>query len=48
MIFADTETGFHPNIGLDEVIEIQKPFLARSNMSVADLYVFCVLFCHRY
>ncbi|KAJ3556345.1 hypothetical protein NM688_g2079 [Phlebia brevispora] len=35
VIFADTETGFPANIGLDEVIDIQKPFIQRSNMSVA-------------
>ncbi|PSR70888.1 hypothetical protein PHLCEN_2v13250 [Hermanssonia centrifuga] len=36
-IFSDIETQFQANIGLDEVIETQKPFLQRSNMSVADL-----------
>ncbi|PSR92239.1 hypothetical protein PHLCEN_2v4769 [Hermanssonia centrifuga] len=37
-IFADIETTFHANVGLDEVIETQKPFLQRSNMSVADFH----------
>lgn len=45
VIFADTETGFPANIGLDEVIAIQKPFLERSNMTVADLYVSDFSFC---
>ena len=36
-IFADIETGYHPNIGLDEIIQLQQPILARHNVSVADL-----------
>lgn len=36
-IFPEIETNFHPNIGLDEIIELQKPFIARHNISVADL-----------
>ncbi|THG95783.1 hypothetical protein EW026_g5933 [Hermanssonia centrifuga] len=39
-IFSDVETQFQANIGLDEVIETQKPFLQRSNMSVADFIQF--------
>ena len=38
-IFARTETAFHANIGLDEVVETQRPFLERSGMGVADLCV---------
>ena len=38
-IFPEVETAFHANIGLDEVVATQKPFLERSNMTVADLYV---------
>ncbi|KAJ3540323.1 hypothetical protein NM688_g6242 [Phlebia brevispora] len=40
VIFSEIETQFHANIGLDEVIAIQKPFLERSNMSVADFIQF--------
>ncbi|KAH9903093.1 heme peroxidase [Cubamyces lactineus] len=36
-IFADIETGYHTNVGLDEIIQLQKPILARHNVSVADL-----------
>ncbi|KAJ3010729.1 hypothetical protein NUW54_g2390 [Trametes sanguinea] len=39
-IFADIETNFHPNIGLDEIVELQKPFIARHNLSVADFIQF--------
>ena len=39
MIFSDIETAFHPNIGLDEVVESFRPFQQRSGMGVADLYV---------
>ena len=39
MIFSDIETGFHPNIGLDEVVATLKPFQEQSGMGVADLYV---------
>ncbi|KAI0672373.1 hypothetical protein C8Q78DRAFT_745366 [Trametes maxima] len=35
-IFSHIETGFHPNIGLDEVVEKQRPFLERHNIGVAD------------
>ncbi|KAL1948470.1 hypothetical protein VTO73DRAFT_12545 [Trametes versicolor] len=39
-IFPEIETNFHPNIGLDEIIELQKPFIARHNISVADFIQF--------
>ncbi|OJT14528.1 Ligninase C [Trametes pubescens] len=39
-IFSDIETAFHPNIGLDEIVELQKPFIARHNLSVADFIQF--------
>ncbi|KAI8996671.1 lignin peroxidase isozyme [Trametes punicea] len=39
-IFADIETNFHPNIGLDEIVELQKPFIQRHNLSVADFIQF--------
>ncbi|KAH9848090.1 heme peroxidase [Lenzites betulinus] len=36
--FSDIETAFHPNIGLDEIVALQKPFIARHDLSIADLY----------
>ena len=36
-IFSEIETAFHPNIGLDEIVALQKPFIARHNLSHADL-----------
>lgn len=38
-IFADIETKFHANVGLDEVVASQVPFLKRSNLTTADLSV---------
>ena len=37
--FAETETTFHANGGLDEIVALQKPIKARHNISAADLYV---------
>ena len=34
--FSDIETKFHPNIGLDEAVAIQKPVLARHNITPGD------------
>nr|WCB70295.1 lignin peroxidase LiP3 [Trametes hirsuta] len=39
-IFSDIETAFHPNIGLDEIVALQKPFVARHNLSHADFIHF--------
>lgn len=39
IIFEDIETNFHPNIGLDEIVNLQKPFIARHNITPGDLYV---------
>nr|WCB70300.1 lignin peroxidase LiP8 [Trametes hirsuta] len=39
-IFPEIETNFHPNIGLDEIVQLQKPFIARHNLSVADFIQF--------
>ncbi|KAJ8469427.1 hypothetical protein ONZ51_g9000 [Trametes cubensis] len=39
-IFSEIETGFHPNIGLDEVVEKQRPFIERHNLGVADFIQF--------
>ncbi|TCD71232.1 hypothetical protein EIP91_011710 [Steccherinum ochraceum] len=36
MLFDDVETNFHPNVGLDEIINLQKPFVAKHNISAAD------------
>lgn len=36
-IFSHIETAFHPNIGLDEIVEKQRPFIERHNLGVADL-----------
>ena len=40
MLFDDIETGFHPNIGLDEIVNIQKPFVAKHGVSPADFIPF--------
>ncbi|KAH8102141.1 lignin peroxidase isozyme LP7 [Cristinia sonorae] len=40
MLFSEVETAFHANIGLDEVVAIQKPFVARHNISAADFIQF--------
>ena len=41
--FAETETAFHANGGLDEIVALQKPIKARHNISAADLYVWILL-----
>ena len=38
-IFEDIETNFHANNGVDEIINEQRPFVQRANISTADLYV---------
>lgn len=40
MLFADTETNFHANLGTDEIVALQKQVRARHNIGAADLYVF--------
>ncbi|KAH8102149.1 lignin peroxidase VLG1 precursor white-rot fungus [Cristinia sonorae] len=40
MLFSDVETTYHPNIGLDEVVAIQKPFVERHDISAADFIQF--------
>lgn len=35
-IFEDTETNFHANLGVDEIINEQRPFIQRHNISTAD------------
>nr|BAE79812.1 manganese peroxidase 1 precursor [Spongipellis sp. FERM P-18171] len=39
-IFEDIETAFHANAGIDEIINEQKPFLARHNITVGDFIQF--------
>ncbi|TCD71229.1 hypothetical protein EIP91_011707 [Steccherinum ochraceum] len=40
MKFDSIETGFHPNIGLDEIINLQKPFVAKHNITPGDFIHF--------
>nr|AEJ37999.1 Mn peroxidase MNP6 [Polyporus brumalis] len=35
-LFEDIETNFHANLGVDEIIDEQRPLLQRSNISAAD------------
>jgi manganese peroxidase len=37
IIFEDIETNFHANIGVDEIVNEQKPFIARHNITPGDL-----------
>ncbi|KAJ8502205.1 hypothetical protein ONZ51_g84 [Trametes cubensis] len=39
-IFEDIETNFHANLGVDEIIDEQRPFIQRHNISVADFIQF--------
>lgn len=43
IIFSDTEPNFHANLGIDEIVEAQKPFIARHNITAADLYVVTIV-----
>lgn len=38
-LFEDIETNFHANNGVDEIIDEQRPFIQRHNLTTADLYV---------
>ncbi|KAJ3552683.1 hypothetical protein NM688_g4025 [Phlebia brevispora] len=40
ILFSRTETAFQANVGLDEVVETEIPFLERSGMGVADFIQF--------
>ena len=40
MIFDEIETAFHPNIGLDEIVNIQKPFVQKHGVNPADFIPF--------
>ncbi len=48
VLFSDIETAFHANDGTDEIVALQKPFIAKHNISAADLYVPLLLFPCRY
>ena len=37
VLFSDAETNFHANLGTDEIVALQKPIIARHNISTADL-----------
>ncbi len=37
IVFEDIETNFHANNGVDEIIDEQKPFIARHNITPGDL-----------
>ncbi|KAL4266992.1 Versatile peroxidase VPL1 [Pleurotus pulmonarius] len=38
--FSDIETPFHANLGIDEIVEAQKPFVAKHNISAGDFIQF--------
>ena len=43
-VFEAIETAFHANNGVDEIIDEQKPFIARHNITPGDLYVQLIFF----
>nr|P11543.1 RecName: Full=Ligninase LG5; AltName: Full=Diarylpropane peroxidase; AltName: Full=Lignin peroxidase; Flags: Precursor [Phanerodontia chrysosporium]AAA33734.1 ligninase precursor [Phanerodontia chrysosporium]AAA33739.1 lignin peroxidase precursor [Phanerodontia chrysosporium]CAA39033.1 lignin peroxidase [Phanerodontia chrysosporium] len=40
MIFDEIETNFHPNIGLDEIVRLQKPFVQKHGVTPGDFIAF--------
>ncbi|TFK88557.1 class II peroxidase [Polyporus arcularius HHB13444] len=40
VLFSDIETNFHANDGTDEIVALQKPFIAKNNISAADFVQF--------
>ena len=38
--FETIETAFHANNGVDDIINVQKPFISKHNMTAGDLYVY--------
>ncbi|KAI5123941.1 hypothetical protein M0805_006356 [Coniferiporia weirii] len=40
MIFSDIETNFHANDGVDEIVEEQRPFVAKHNITPGDFIQF--------
>ena len=39
-IFESIETNFHASLGLDEIVNEQRPILQRHNLTTADLYAY--------
>lgn len=39
MAFSEIETAFHANNGVDEIVEEQRPFALKHNVSFGDLFV---------
>lgn len=39
IIFDEIETPFHANGGIDDIVDVQKPFIAAHNISAGDLCV---------
>lgn len=39
MAFSQIETNFHANVGVDEIVEEQRPFALKHNVSFGDLLV---------
>jgi hypothetical protein len=37
-IFAETELAFDANLGIADAFNLEAPFIAKHNISVADLY----------
>ena len=40
IVFDEIETAFHPNIGLDKVTKLEKPFIAKHNVTPGDFIAF--------
>ncbi|THH28450.1 hypothetical protein EUX98_g5730 [Antrodiella citrinella] len=40
IVFNDTETAFHANNGIDDIVDVQKPFIARHNITPGDFIQF--------
>ncbi|TFK87404.1 class II peroxidase [Polyporus arcularius HHB13444] len=40
VLFSEIETAFHANGGTDEIVALQKPFIAKHNISAADFIQF--------
>ncbi|KAF8893865.1 manganese peroxidase 3 [Infundibulicybe gibba] len=40
IIFDDIETAFHANGGIDDIVDVQKPFIARHNLTAGDFIQF--------
>ena len=40
MAFANIETAYHANIGLDEIVAIEEPFAKKHNMTPGDFIHF--------